>query len=174
MSMTEVDTKKIDNSLGLVFGDENAPITIVEYINLRCPFCKQWWDERSQLIDQYVANGKVKQVIKLFDKDKESLQSGNVMHHHVPNDNTAKAAITKIYATQSEWGSLDSLDEVANYAVDKLGFTHNPATEELSKKIALEAKENGVFFIPTMIVGDQVFDQKISEAELTALLEGSN
>ncbi|MGY3766641.1 thioredoxin domain-containing protein [Vagococcus vulneris] len=170
MGMTEVDTTKVDNNLGIIYGSDSAPVTIIEYINLRCPYCKQWWDERSPLIDKYVAEGKVKQVIKLFDKEKESLQRGNVMHQYVPNNMTAKEAIAKIYDTQDQWGDL-SLDGVAEFAVNKLGLDRQPETESMTKKIAEECKENGVFFIPTMVINDHVFDQKISDEDLVSLLE---
>jgi hypothetical protein len=41
----------------------------------------------------------------------------------------------------------------------------------MSQAILEEAIDANVFFIPTVIIGDKVFDQKISNEELIALLE---
>ena len=42
-------------------GDVNAKVTIVEFSDFQCPFCKRFFDEtEGQLNDQYVKTGKVK------------------------------------------------------------------------------------------------------------------
>lgn len=44
-----------------VMGSSQAPVTIVEYSDFQCVFCRQWFLESKQkLIDEYVASGKVK------------------------------------------------------------------------------------------------------------------
>lgn len=44
-----------------LLGDSNAKVTIVEFGDLRCPFCKQFFtDSESQLKKEYVDTGKVK------------------------------------------------------------------------------------------------------------------
>ncbi|MGO2083695.1 thioredoxin domain-containing protein [Vagococcus sp.] len=167
--MNDIDTQKIDLTTGIILGKKDAPIKLVEFTNLRCPFCKQWWEERQKLIAKYVAEGKIQHIIKLFDKDKASLAAGNIMHHHVPEDETATKVITTIFETQDDWGELDSLEDVANYAKQELGLTLQK-TEHTSEAIKKEAAASGVFFIPTMIIGDTVFDQKISDQDLEKLL----
>ena len=50
-----------------VLGDKNAPITIVEFSDYECPFCKRHFDETlPQLIKNYVDTGKVKIVYRDF------------------------------------------------------------------------------------------------------------
>jgi len=50
-----------------VLGDKNAPITIVEFSDYECPFCKRHFDETlPQLIEKYVDTGKAKIVFRDF------------------------------------------------------------------------------------------------------------
>lgn len=48
-----------------VLGDENAPVTIIEYSDFQCPFCQRFWKETLPLIKQnYIDTGKVKLVYR--------------------------------------------------------------------------------------------------------------
>ncbi len=48
-------------------GDPNAPITITEYSDFQCPFCRKFTeDTEPQLFDTYVATGKVYFVYRTF------------------------------------------------------------------------------------------------------------
>lgn len=50
-----------------VLGDKNAPVTIVEFSDYECPFCKRHFDDTlPQLIKNYVDTGKVKIVFRDF------------------------------------------------------------------------------------------------------------
>lgn len=50
-----------------VMGQEDAPVTIVEYSDFQCPLCKKYYEETFATIkDQYVKTGKVKYVFKHF------------------------------------------------------------------------------------------------------------
>jgi protein-disulfide isomerase len=46
---------------GLVLGDPDAPVTLVEYADLQCPFCRQFaLDVLPELVERYVRPGDVK------------------------------------------------------------------------------------------------------------------
>jgi len=50
-----------------VLGDVNAPVTIIEFSDYQCPFCKDFWDETlPSIIGEYVSTGKVKFVYRDF------------------------------------------------------------------------------------------------------------
>ena len=170
MRMTDVDVSKLNTTNGIKIGDVEAPIKVIEFINIRCPFCRQWFDEKNDLLQEYVNEGKIERIIKLFDKEKPALAKGNVMHHHVPNDTSALSAIKAIYDTQDIWGDLEEHKDIAEYATTKLGLSLQNY-EEMTATILKEAEEANVFFIPTVIIGEEVFDQKITNEELIALLE---
>ena len=46
---------------GNVLGDPKAPVTLVEYADLQCPYCARWAvDTFPALVDEYVRPGKVR------------------------------------------------------------------------------------------------------------------
>lgn len=48
-----------------VLGDKNAPVTIVEFSDYECPFCKRHYDQtHGQLVKNYIDTGKVKLVFR--------------------------------------------------------------------------------------------------------------
>ena len=48
-----------------VLGDKNAPITIVEFSDYQCPFCRKFWTETLPSIEkEYIKTGKVKLVYR--------------------------------------------------------------------------------------------------------------
>lgn len=50
-----------------VFGDKNAPVTIIEFSDYQCPFCRKFWQETLPSIERdYIAKGKVKLVYRDF------------------------------------------------------------------------------------------------------------
>lgn len=50
-----------------VKGDENAPVTIIEFSDYECPFCGRFYSETlNQIEEQYVKTGKVKMAFKDF------------------------------------------------------------------------------------------------------------
>jgi protein-disulfide isomerase len=48
-----------------VLGDSNAPVTIVEFSDYQCPYCRKFWTETfHQIKEQYIDTGKVKLVFR--------------------------------------------------------------------------------------------------------------
>ena len=78
MDISVIDATKVNTETGLHIGESNAPVKMIEFINVRCPYCRKWFEESEELLAQFVKSGKVERIIKLFDKEKESLQRGNV------------------------------------------------------------------------------------------------
>ncbi len=50
-----------------VLGNKNAPVTIIEFSDYQCPFCRKFWTETlSQIKKEYIDTGKVKLVYRDF------------------------------------------------------------------------------------------------------------
>jgi len=48
-----------------ILGDKNAPITMIEFVDYECPFCKRFFDETlPQIKKEYIDTGKVKLVMR--------------------------------------------------------------------------------------------------------------
>ena len=58
----------VDNDA--VLGDPNAPLTLIEFVDYECPFCKSFFEETlPQIKSQYIDTGKLKLVMRDFPLD---------------------------------------------------------------------------------------------------------
>ncbi|MEW5938962.1 MAG: thioredoxin domain-containing protein [Chloroflexota bacterium] len=67
LNRKEAPPRERPNVSDNAMGDPNAPITITEYSDYQCPFCRRFWeDTEEQLALEYVATGKVYFVYRSF------------------------------------------------------------------------------------------------------------
>lgn len=172
MDISVIDATKVTTENGLTIGKDAAPIKIVEFMNVRCPYCKKWFEDSFELLNDYVHEGKVQRIIKLFDKEKESLQRGNIMHHYIDYDLPEKGLLSlkQMYDTQNQWGNL-SLEDVAVFAENNLQLTKKEKPAIIEAVIA-EAGAANITFVPTVVIGEHIFDESITRDELISYLEG--
>lgn len=165
MDISVIKAEQTNNKNGLVIG--NGKHVMKEFMNLRCPYCRQWFNDTKAVL----ADADITRVIKLFDKEKPSLQRGNIMHRFVDttNESTILESIQKIFDTQEEWGDLE-LDGVATFAKEKLGLTENNH-QSYNQFIVDEATSANIKFVPTIIVENHIFDENISKDELENIVK---
>ena len=169
MDISVIKGNLVNDFNGIKIGSDNAPKRLIEFINLRCPYCKQWFEESYEFLDQAVAEGKVQRIIKLLDKDKISLQRGNIMHEYISADpQRALIQIQQAFETQENWQELD-LEAVAKYAEQTLHFTQQ-ANHNLQSEIRNEAEQANIKFVPTIVLGEHIFDESIDSATLKAYI----
>lgn len=173
MDTSEINYLETNADVGVKIGPTDAPVAIIEFLNLRCPYCRQWFTASKDIIDQAVKEKKAYRVIKLFDKEKESLQRGNVMHRYVTKGDIEKAYqdINRIFDTQDQWGEL-TLEEVETFAEEQLGLENYEDTLT-TKAIIEEANRANIKFVPTIIVGDKIFDESIEPEQLKDYLNAA-
>lgn len=146
----------------------NKPeMEIIEYLNLRCPYCRQWFNDSRELLD--IPN--IHRTIKLLNIDKPGLIKGNKMHEYVPNDESRLDVIDKIFQSQDEWSGLEAVDDISNYAENVLGLTNQKNLDVLDQTV-LEAQKHDIKTVPSIIIGEYVFDQKISQQDLQNIITG--
>lgn len=171
MDISQINAKETNTDLGIIVGDPTSEIAVIEFVNLRCPYCRQWFNNSKELIDQAIKEKKAYRVIKLFDKEKESLQRGNVMHQYVTKGSTEQAYqdIAKIFETQDAWGDLE-LSDVAKFAEEELKLENY---EDLltAEAVIDEANRANIKFVPTVIIGEQIFDESIDNQTLRNYLK---
>ena len=172
MDISKIKANEIDTVYGLKVGDSNAPVKVVEFINLRCPFCKKWHDDSKDLLAKYVEEGKVQRIIKHYNKETPHLVKGNVIHRYLDYSNP-KAAFKEIdyfFENQDEWGALENLDDIAAYVEEKRGLKVQSNEKEI-EGIIEEAVRANVEFVPTVFIGEEIFDEHITVNELQTLIE---
>ncbi|MDT2595839.1 thioredoxin domain-containing protein [Enterococcus dongliensis] len=165
MDISIIKAEFVNDFNGIKIGSNTAPKRLIEFLNLRCPYCKQWFVESSDTLNQAVAEGKIQRVIKLLDKDKISLQRGNIMHEYISSDpKKALFQIQQAFETQEIWGDFE-LEAVAAYAEKNLHLTQQ-ANQNLQQEIRNEAEQANINFVPTIILGEHIFDEAIDETTL--------
>lgn len=122
------DISEMDLSGYPVLGQANAPVTIVEYSDFQCPFCKRLFDEvEPQIKKDYIDTGKAKMIYK----------------------NYAFLGETSTIAAEGLWCANDQQKfwEYHEYVFSKIGGAHGEwMTEENIAKIATDLKLNSKNF----------------------------
>lgn len=169
MDISIIKAESVTAETGIFIG-EHAPKQTVEFMNVRCPYCKKWFENSAEILSEAVDSGKLQRVIKLFDKEKASLLSGNVMHRYISKTDGRQALLdlTKIYVTQTSWGQLP-LEDVAVYAEETLNLTLQDDLDT-TNKIIEEANQANIKFVPTILLDSHIFDENISLETLSSYL----
>lgn len=170
MDISVIKADQVTAQLGITVG-ETGEHQSLEFINVRCPYSKKWFEQSNEMLSVAVSQGKLQRVIKLFDKEKPLLQTGNVMHRFVSKTNGQQAILdlTKIFETQDIWGDL-SFDAVEKYAKETLNLTLQE-DPETTKKVIKEAAKANIQFVPTIILGKEIFDENLSLEALAQFLK---
>ncbi|GEK89022.1 Thioredoxin [Alkalibacterium putridalgicola] len=171
MDTSAINSKNVTTKGGLLIGDDKAPVKIVEFINLRCPYSKEWWENSLPLLDKYVKESMVQRIVKHFDKDTPGLKKGNVLHRFLDHSNPeqAKEDITYYFAHLDEWGNLPE-DAIAEYAKEKRHAAEQTDREH-AESIIEETEQANITLVPTIVLNDHIFDENISEEELDKLIK---
>lgn len=171
MDISVINSKVVTAKGGFHFGDPDAPVKVVEFINLNCPYSKIWWENAPAVLDEYEKKGQVERIVKHFDKDKPGLAKGNVLHSYL--DYSAPEQVRDdidFYVEHiNEWGNATK-EDVANYAENRrMAEKQNNSVK--AEAIIEETKEANIAFVPTIVIGEHIFDENISKEELKEIIE---
>lgn len=180
---TQKDAVKADISIEgePAMGDDNAPVTIVEFTDYECPFCKRYVDQTyNQIKENYVDTGKVKYVVKDFplgfhQKAKLASIAANCAFEQLGDDAYFKMH-NKIFANQDSMSQENFKSWALEIGVDEAEYDTCINNPEIAAEVDAdlqEGQQNGVSGTPSffingeLVVGAQpysVFQQKIDAA----------
>ena len=100
-----------------VLGDENAPVTIIEFASLTCGHCAAFHNERlPEVKKELIETGKVKLILREFPLDGIALKA-SMMLRCAPADKYYKLAEV-VFANQTRWArSPDPLNALTKYGM---------------------------------------------------------
>jgi protein-disulfide isomerase len=149
-------------------GDENAPVTVVEFGDFKCPSCKAWGEiVYPQLVSDYVDTGKIKfSFINVLFHGEES-QLGSLAAESVYSQNPEaywdfhKALFNEQPSENhdTKWITTDKILEVANSVPNidteqlESDIENNTAMNEINKDSELVNKFE-VQLTPTIMIND--------------------
>jgi len=165
------NTENITHEDSIKLGSDDAPLKIVEYINLRCPDSKNYEEEVAPFLNEYIKNGTVQRILKHFDKQKYPLEIGNVLNQYLDYTQPAKTyqIMERLFNEQDTWGKF-RLSEIPHFA-EEYDLLLQPKNRKQAKHIDDEIKAVNVTKVPTVFVGDEAFVETIELEEFKAAVE---
>ena len=100
-------------------GNENAKVTLVEFTDYQCPFCKRHFDQtESQLQTEYIKTGKVRWIVRDLPLSfHQNAHAAAEAARCAGDQNKYKAMHDKLFETQTAWGESATAPTVfAGYA----------------------------------------------------------
>jgi len=127
-----------------ILGNKDAPVKIVEYSDLECPFCKVFHQTMTKIMDEYGQSGKVAWVYRHFPLDQ--------LHSKARNEARATECATAQGGNNAFWNFTNKLFEITPsndgldstelpriaeaIGLDKIQFTNCLASKKYDDRIA--------------------------------------
>jgi protein-disulfide isomerase len=146
-----------------MMGDGDAPLTIVEWSDYQCTFCKRFRDQTlDQIKSQYIDTGKVKFVYRDFPLDSihPNARPAAIASECAGDEGKFWEFHDKLFETQQQWSNSPSAKDLFKQYGTELGIdiadciVGNMYDGEVSKDLA-DGSANGVSGTPAFIVGNQ-------------------
>jgi protein-disulfide isomerase len=120
---------------GNVLGDPDAPVTIEEYVDLQCPFCKQFSEDGlPQLVDEYVKTGQAKIVLQTLTFIGADSERGARVAWAAAEQNKMFQFVENFYANQG--------DENSGYATEEFLKRIGDGVQGLDVQAALDGRDS--------------------------------
>jgi protein-disulfide isomerase len=160
------DVQRLLNGIpqtGNVLGDPSAPVTMVEYVDLQCPYCQQFETQvMPNVIDKYVRTGKLKvelRVLAFIGPDSQRGQSAAIAAAAQGKEfNLAQLLYGNQAGENSGWLSDAMVTSAANSIpgldVQKLlSAAADAGVKTTAQRFVTQATADKVTGTPTLLVG---------------------
>lgn len=170
-----IEEKKNDLTLqdalpfDMVYGDSNAPVTIVEYASLSCSHCQHFHENIFPKIkEHYINTGKAKFIYRHFPLNAPALQAALLVECVSPQ-NSKQLFMDLLFKSQGDWAYTEKFSEKLKEFWKKNGFDEkefdtcivNKNQENLLLFFQMRAqKEWGVRSTPTFFVGGKRLEKR--------------
>ncbi len=154
-------------------------VTVVEFTNYQCGFCKKLHDENKDLIAQLVADGIINYVVKdapMFGaNDRFAHRAANCVLREGGQDAHWKMNAA-IFASQAQWSRADGAERFFNNLASDLGYditacVADPVIEAEIQADMAEARLYGVNGTPALFVGSQSISGAVGPEVLGAAIQ---
>ncbi|HCW32277.1 MAG: DSBA oxidoreductase [Candidatus Peregrinibacteria bacterium GW2011_GWE2_39_6] len=159
----EVITASVDDDA--ILGDENAPITVIEFSDYQCPFCKRFVDESfPQIEENYIKTGKVKLIFRDYPLPfHANAKIAAVAVECAGNQDAYYVMHDALFAGSEEWSSLPDPSEIfqtyaMNIGLDAAQFSQCLSTQATASEVEqdlADAMSYGVDGTPTFFINGQ-------------------
>lgn len=186
---TKEDAKSFDEIPDIsgqpILGEEDAPVTIVEFGDFKCPACKAWGERvYPELVQDYVDEGKVKFVYinVLFHGQESALGAGAAEAVWKQNPEAYWDFHKKVFDEQpssnhdSQWITTDKMIELASNTegVDIEQFKADLTSQDVVDAVRHDSELTEKFKIemtPTIMVNDQALTDPFDYEKMVEIIE---
>ena len=153
---------KQNTQAGIMYGDKNAPIEVVNYTSFGCGGCAIFHDELHETIKRYIDEGEIKFIEKPLDVKR--FEFDEVVYKQMnEKQRTDFEELSKIYKTQDEWMAMESKEEVIEFL--NLDKEENKKHIKDLKKITKEKEKLGLKEVPSVYINGEKISSDISVEE---------
>lgn len=160
-------------------GDENAPVTIVEYASLTCGHCATFNNETLPAIkEKYIDTGKARLIVREFPFDPRA-EAGFMLARCA--DDKYFAMIEVLFRQQANWAFVDNARDALLQIARLAGFSQESFEACLTDQKLLEdvravrvrgANDFGVDATPTFFINGNKYSGALKVAEMSAIIDG--
>jgi protein-disulfide isomerase len=162
-------------------GDKNAPVTIIEFSDLQCPFCAQFHRTMQQVMTDY--KGKVRWVFKNFPLDQIHPYAKNAAlgSECAAEQNKFWEYVDEIYANQSQLSDAYITQVAVDLKLNKAKFDSCLSSKKYAGKVEADqslGSKNGVNGTPGSFVNGESVRGAVPYDQLKIMIDkalaGSN
>ena len=160
------------------YGNRNAPVTIVEYVSLTCPHCRNYHAKIFPKVKrQYVDTGKVRYIIREFPIGRTAGTAALATRCARKNKHLA---LTEAYLSrQGEWVSQEIRPDAIYGIAKSSGMSRAEFDKCLSNQSIIDGltevkqrgRKYGVIGTPTFFINGQKLQGAVTFEEVKALIE---
>jgi protein-disulfide isomerase len=156
----------------MILGNENAPVTIIEYASMTCPHCAHFHKETyPELKKKYIDTGKVRFIFREFPLDQ--LAAAAFMLARCGGKDRYFPLIETLFQQQQDWvvqRPLAPLQAISKQAgISEQGFNEclkNQQVLDGIEDVRQRATKLGVQSTPTFFINGKLFRGAVTMAEL--------
>ena len=163
----------------MTLGDENAPVTIVEYMSMTCPHCADFHETNFKpLVEKYVDTGKVRFILREFPFDPRAAAA--IMLARCAPENQFFPMVDVLFKQQRTWATASDGREALLQIARLAGFTQESFEACLTNQKLLDdvnavrskaADEFGVQSTPTFIINGKRYPGNMSIDIMSAIID---
>lgn len=132
----------------IVYGNENAPVELIEYGSLTCPACASFATEVvPRLMEDFISKGQLKFVFRNFVRDRYDLAAASASRC-IANEDDAKAALDDLFKEQESWMKSSNPYQSMAEIVGRYGLSQEEMGQCISDQAVrlhiVEMRQNGL------------------------------